>query len=231
MFFEDKRREFCENRFMIRFLLFAVLGLGSVAARAELVSTAVGLIREQVITSREVQIDRSLEAALPDGGSAAGPVTLDPHLKNLDSKAFAQAVKDTLLEAVVAREARSFNVMQVSPDEVQQAETRAQRALKNVSDWKRLRVSAKELDTAIRRKLQARKFIRFRAESSVLPVTDVEAERYFSENRLKFGDLPFEKFKENIKSYLSKTQVDKRLKDWYEVLLGKYQVKNLISEM
>jgi hypothetical protein len=41
----------------------------------------------------------------------------------------------------------------------------------------------------------------------------------------------FENFKENIKSYLSRTQVEHRLKDWYDLLLNKYQVKNLIAEI
>ncbi|NJL24445.1 MAG: hypothetical protein HC902_04280 [Calothrix sp. SM1_5_4] len=59
----------------------------------------------------------------------------------------------------------------------------------------------------------------------------MEAQKYFDENRLKFGNLPFEKLKENIKAYLSKNHVDRRLKDWFDVLLSKYQVKNLIAEI
>ena len=121
--------------------------------------------------------------------------------------------------------------MQVTPDYIKTGERDLLNQVGNNRDWKSLAIVPKELETGLRRKLQAKKFIQFRAESSVLPVTDSEAQRYFEENRLKFGDLPFENFKENIKSFLSKNQVEKRLKDWFDVLLSKYQVKNLISEM
>lgn len=209
---------------MIR-LLFILAAMAQPRA-AELVSTGVGLVRNQVITSREVQYLTLIEAALYEKPSPGKLKTMA-----LDSKAFAKAVQDALLEAVVAQEAQSFNVMGVSTDEIRTAERQVGKTLKDNKDWKALEVKPKELEAALRRKLQAKKFIQFRADSSILPVTDVEARRYFDENRLKFGDLPFENFKENIKSYLSKTQVDKRLKDWFDVLLSKYQVKNLISEM
>jgi hypothetical protein len=196
------------------------------ASANELVSTAVGIVRTQVLTSREVQVQNLLETALYEK-SPKDKLKIMP----LDSKGFAKAVQDALLEAVVALEAQNFNLMQMQPDEIKTADRQSQRWLRDNSAWKKLQVSPKELEAGLRRKLQAKKFIQFRAESSVLPVTDVEAQRYFEENKLKFGDLPFENFKENIKSFLSKNQVDKRLKDWFDVLLSKYQVKNLIAEM
>ncbi len=206
-------------------VVFVVLSLRTGAAQAELISTGVGVVRGQVMTSREVLIQNLIETALYDKDPKA-------NLKSpgLDSKAFAKAVQDSLLESVVALEAQNFNVVQLTPDEIQAAERKAMANLKNAAPWKELKVSPKEFEAGVKRKVQAKKFVQFRAQSSVLPVTDIEAQKYFNENRLKFGNLPFENFKENIKSYLSRAQVDKRLKDWYDVLLGKYQVKNLISE-
>lgn len=215
---------------MFRTLAFFALAFAALpqapARAAELVSTGVGLVRTQVITSREVQILNLLETALYEKNPKDKLVLLA-----LDSKAFAKAVQDSLLEAVVSLEAQNFNLMQLAPDDVKTAERQAMRVLRDNRVWKKLAPSPKELDSLLRRKLQAKKFVQFRAESSVLPVTDAEAQRYFEDNRLKFGDLPFENLKENIKSFLSKNQVDKRLKDWFDVLLSKYQVKNLISEM
>ncbi|NJL24444.1 MAG: hypothetical protein HC902_04275 [Calothrix sp. SM1_5_4] len=69
---------------------------------AEIVSTAVGMVRNQVLTSREVQIQNFLEAALYAPESAAKQKPLP-----LDSKAFAKAVQEALLETVVALEAAS----------------------------------------------------------------------------------------------------------------------------
>ena len=94
-----------------------------------------------------------------------------------------------------------------------------------------LEVQPAETKKAIQRKLRAKKFIRFKADSSVVPVTNTEAREYFDNNRLKFGDLPFENFKENIKAYLSRQQVEQRLRDWFEVLQNKYKVKNALSEI
>lgn len=184
------------------------------------------MVRGQVITSREVQIQNLLEAALYDKTPRA-----KFKLLSIDSKAFNKATQDTLLETVVALEAQNFNVIQLSPEEVHEAEKRSFKLFKDDKIWKSLQVSPHELEKGLRRKIQAKKFIEFRRQSSVLPVTDNEAQRYFNENRLKFGTLPFENFKENIKSYLSRAQVERRLKDWYDVLLNKYQVKNLIAEM
>ncbi|MBX3022373.1 MAG: hypothetical protein KF799_11935 [Bdellovibrionales bacterium] len=207
-------------RYLIPFLLAAQAQAG------ELISTGVGLVRSQVVTSREVQMQNLLEVALYEKAAKD-----KLRILALDSKAFAKGVQDALLEAVVSLEAQNFNLMQISADEIKFAEKQALKVLKDNRQWKELQIAPRELESALRRKLQAKKFIQFRAESSILPVTDAEALRYFEENRLKFGDLPFENFKENIKSYLSKNQVEKRLKDWFDVLLSKYQVKNLISEM
>lgn len=207
-------------------VLLTTLTLWGLYVSSEVISTGVGLVKGQVITSREVQIQNLLESALYDKNPK-------PKLRllGIDSKAFAKATQDALLEAVVALEAQNFNVIQLSPEEIHLADKQAGKLLKDLRVWKDLQVSNKELEGGLKRKMQAKKFIQFRAQSSVLPVTDNEALKYFNENRLKFGNLPFENFKENIKSYLSRNQVDRRLKDWYEVLLSKYQVKNLIAEI
>lgn len=202
------------------------LSLFAFTLNGEVISTGVGMIRGQLLTSRQVQAQNLLEVALYDKQPKD-----KLKLLSLDSKAFSKATQDALLEKVVALEAQSFNVIHVTPEELHEAQQQALKRLKDLPAWKGLEISASELETGLKHKLQAKKFIQFRAQSSILPVTDSEAQRYFNENRLKFGNLPFENFKENIKSYLSRNQVDRRLKDWFEVLLAKYQVKNLIAEM
>lgn len=203
---------------------FAVSASGY--ARAEVISTGVGFIRGTLVTSRQVQIQHLLDTAFEEPVVAAKLKYLP-----LDSKAFAQALRDTLLEMAVALESQNFNVIQVSEADLKEREKKCLKTLGDLAVWKRWEVQPQELETFLRNKIQAKKFIEFRAQSSVLPVTDIEAGRYFNENRLKFGNLPFENFKENIKSFLSRTQVDLRMKDWYDVLLSKYQVKNLIAEI
>ncbi len=206
--------------------ILCTLVLLATIARAELISTGVGVVRGRVVTSREVQMQNLLEAVL----YSKTPVK-ELRLLALDSKAFSKATQDSLLETVVAMEAQSFNVIQLGPGEVKDAEKKALKTLKNTGAWKTLEVAPHELEDGLKRKLQAKKFVQFRAQSSVLPVTDSEAQRYYNENPLKFDGLPFENLKENIKTLLGRAQVDRRLKDWYDVLLNKYQVKNLIAEI
>jgi hypothetical protein len=129
----------------------------------------------------------------------------------------------------IALEAENFDVVQVAPDRLVDAENLLRKKTKELTLWRDLQISEKEWRAGLKRKLQAKEFVKFRSQSSVLPVADSEALKYYNENRLKFGDLPFENFKENIKSFLSRTQVERRLKEWYEVLMSKYQVKNLLA--
>lgn len=204
-------------------ILFLLL-IGSHFVSAEVVSMGVGMLRGQLVTSRQVHIQRLLELALYEKS---------PKLKlpGLDSKVFASAARDTLLEMAIALEAQNFNLVQVSSSDIEAAEKQANDVLAKNDAWRQLQVLPKERLEAIKIKLQAKKFSRFRAQSSELPVTNSEAQRYFNENRLKYGNLPFENFKENIKAFLSRNQIEQRLKDWHEVLLSKYQVKNLIAEI
>jgi len=194
---------------------------------AELVTAAVGIVRNQtVLTSREVQALKMLDLALTGkvDKEALRPLAID-------SQSFAKTAQESLLELVVSIEAQNFNVVQLDAEEVARRQRQVTKLLKGQPAWVKLDITTKELETLLKRKLQAKKFIEFRAQSSVLPVTDAEARKYFDENKIKFGQLPFENFKENIKSYLSRNQVEKRLKDWYDILLNKYQVKNLIAEI
>lgn len=149
----------------------------------------------------------------------------------MDSMAFKKEVSATLLETTVFMESKNFKLAQVKASEVNKAYQDAMKRLTRVPAWKALEVQAPEVREAIKRKLRAKKFIRFKADSSVVPVTNSEAREYFDKNRLKFGDLPFENFKENIKAYLSRQQVEQRLRDWFEVLQNKYNVKNALSEI
>lgn len=209
------------------FCLFPLFAFGesSIGTGAKVVSTAVGQVKNFVVTSRDVQIQNLLEISLFDKSPQEKIKIL-----GLDSKPFSKAVQATLLEWVVSLEAQSFSLVEITDKEINEHEKTALKALQKAKVWTQLEVSSSELNSALKRKILSKKLIEFRAKSSVLPVTDVEAQRYFEENRLKFGNLPFENFKENIKSFLSRNQVDKRIKDWIEVLMAKYKVKNLIAE-
>lgn len=205
-------------------LLLALSLSSSLFAAPSVILKTVGQVGDEVITSRTVQISAAIEQAL---FKKKGGVTV-PAINTL---AFKKEVSATLLETTVYLESRNFKLSEVSDSDIQKAVNSAQARLVSLNDWKFLEVQGSELRETVKRKLKAKKFIRFKADSSVVPVTNTEAKDYFEKNRMKFGDLPFENFKENIKAYLSRQQVEQRLRDWFEVLQNKYSVKNALSDI
>jgi hypothetical protein len=189
---------------------------------------AVGRVEDYVLTSREVQMTTLMENALYGAGS---PSSGKLRLEGLDSKSFFDHVNDALLERSLALEAKNFDVVRIEGKELREFERKIAKTLSPTPAWKSLEPSETEMKGLLERKLRAKAFIKFRHESSNLPVTDAEAKRYFEENHAKYGEAPFENFRENIKALLSRTQVDRRLKDWYEVVKAKYKTKNLLSEL
>lgn len=194
----------------------------------KLISTSVGQVKDRVITSREVQISQGIEQILYPDAKEKKKFKL---ISDTDSVAFGKQVTSILLEWVVYLEAKNVQVAALGNGEVDKAYSDVIKALNQQPTWKALKVGRKEIEAALERKIQAKKFIRFRADSSIVPIGDAEAERYFQQNRTKFGDAPFVKFKTEIKSHLAKQQVERRLKDWFEVLQAKYRVRNFLAEI
>lgn len=210
------------KRFLVLLFFFSLP-----AAAAKVISSSVGQVKDRIVTSREVQINQALEQLLyPEKKSSEVKILTD-----FDSPSFAKQVTAVLLEWVVHMEANQVAVSRATEDDLQNAHSKVKSALQKNSAWKSLRVTSKELDSTLKRKIQAKKFIRFRADSSVVPVSDLEAQRYFDQNRTRFGNLPFDNFRVGIKSLLARQQVEHRLKDWFEVLRGKYQVRNFLAEL
>jgi len=203
-------------------LLFA---LSSTAATPKLISTNAGRVGNEVITSRGVMINHLVEAALFRNNKK----TTLKH-DDVKNREFIRESTGVLLETAIFFEAESFAAANVSATQVKTQTRKAKNLLKTNATWRRLEVTEEELEQVVARKLRAKEFIRFKVDSATIPISDREAEDYFNNNKLKFENLPFEDFKTNIKSYLTKQQVDKRLKDWFELLQSKYRVRNYLAE-
>jgi len=195
-------------------------------ASAQMLSMTVGRVGDHILTSREVNMDAVMEKVLYEGVKP-GSVRLDP----VDSKQFFNEVNEAILERSLALEAKSFDVVRVNDKEWHDLEAKFAKLLGSISPWKSMDPDLSEWKSLLERKLKAKMFIKFRKDSSELPVTDTEAKRYYEENHSKFGNQPFENVKDNIKSFLARSQVDRRLKDWYEVIKAKYNAKNFLAEL
>ena len=194
-------------------------GLAAISSTS--ISKAVGTIRDQVITSREVRLNSIVEWVLFSQKSEKTPAP------NFDSE-----LDRVLLEWVIFFEAKNFAVTEVKDAEVQNLE---KTFLKNVSgssyikDWALLEATSVEIQGAIERKLKAKKLLDFKNRSSAVPISDAEALKYFQSNRGKFSGLSFDKVSDRIKVFLNQSNSEKRVQEWISVLQRKYQAKKLVG--
>jgi len=215
-------------------------------AAVQVLSQTVGSVGDSVISSRDVQIQAAIERVLfPLKEKKEIPVAanMGKKSKNKNEKSssglfeiqpkealFQPELSSTLLEFVIQKEAESFQVAQPSDEEVKESQQKVEKAVAGNSYWSQLEVGAKELSASVRRKLVSKKFIKIKADSMTTLVTDQEASTYYEKNRLKFGQLPFTNFKENIKGFLAQQQLEERLKSWFEIIKRKYKVRNYLVE-
>jgi hypothetical protein len=184
----------------------------------------VGEVGERFVTSREVRINDAIEQAL--NAKPSDPAT-GFAVASLQDKEFASRVAVVLDEWAMYMEAILLSSEGVSKSEVMRLQQLVLERWSSDSQWKQMDVVEQELREILERKLVARDFIRLKADPQMAPISDAEALLYYKKHRLRFGSLPFESFKENIKSFLTKQQVERRLSEWREVLRRRYRVRNL----
>jgi hypothetical protein len=199
-------------------------GVVKKAANGEsvLISKIVGTAADQVVTSREVQIVNLLEKGLISDKNL--------NLVSPDDTRFNVEVGQVLLEIVVQTESNLFEFDQINDQDFKASVETINKNLGPSKEWKNLQVSNPELERFLKRKLVAKRFIKVKSDSMKGFITDSEAKDYFDKNRLKFGQVPFVQFKENIKTFLSQQQLEERLKAWFEITKKKYKVKNYTNE-
>lgn len=187
-----------------------------------LISKIVGTAADQVVTSREVEIVGLMEKGLV---SDKNIVAISP-----EDTRFNMEVAQVLLEIVVQTESSVFEFNPITDSEFKEAMASLQKNLGGSKEWKALQPSHAELEKFLKRKLISKKFIKAKSESMKGFITDSEAKTYFEKNRLKFGQVPFAQFRENIKTFLGQQQLEERLKAWFEIIKKKYKVKNYTNE-
>jgi len=204
------------------------LAAGAWAATPVVVSQSVGRVGDRVITSREVQISAVLDRILfptKEAKSLGGLYEV-----RLGQAAMMNEVTALLLEVVVDREAESFSVAKISDDQVREAQRKVEKVVESKAYWQSLEVGATELKRFVVQKLTAKAFIQFKTNSMAGIISDAEALAYYEKNRLRFGDVPFSSFKDNIKTFLAQQQLEERTRAWFEIIKRKYKVRNILAE-
>ncbi len=190
------------------------------------ITKVVGEVGDHFVTSREVKINSAIEQAIekkpasPDSGYVIFSGT---------ERLFPGEVTRVLDEWAIYFEARSLGSTQIQKSEIARAIAIVEERWSGSQAFKDLEVGSTELRDMVERKLAAKEFEKLKSDPALSPVSDEEALSYYKKNRLRFGSLPFSNFQDNIKAFLVKTQVEKRLGEWHEVLRRKYKTRNFIA--
>lgn len=211
------------------FILAALATLICAQSRADVTNWAVGEIAGKAITKRQVQINYILEKILFNSGDNS-PKPDDSWILTAGSSQLTDEVTSALLERVASLEAHNFDFGKADQSDLNLQIEKVKNVVKNWQYWQSLEVTREELSSAVELKYRAKKFIHFRVRSMIVPVTDTEAQEYYEKNRARFGDMPFEAFKKNIKAFLSQQHMDERLREWFELLKRRYAVRNYEAE-
>lgn len=188
----------------------------------QLLTRTVAQVGNHVITSREVQIVGVLEDLLYEPEEAKSA-------QNLDFNLTPSRVSALILEWMLFFEAESFSVGNPSEELLGQQAKKVEQRLGANTKWLKLEVSKAELETVLKRKATAKNIMKVKTEFSGISVTDADAQEFFDKNKAKFGNVTFQTFKDNIKSYLLQQAMQERMKDWIEVLKRKYRVRVMES--
>ena len=133
-----------------------------------------------------------------------------------------------ILERVIFLEAKSFGLATVEASLVKREGSKVLgRILKsNFSKfWKELGVETDEYDVFVEQKLRSRKFISIKKEAAQVLVTDREIDQYMQQNKMEEELISQEKLRSRVKQYLGNKQGEKQLREWFELLRNKYQVR------
>lgn len=197
-------------------------------AKTVSVTRVVGEAGPRIITSREVRINEAIGQALfAPNAKAAGETKR--RVLGADDPAFPAQVLRVLDEWTVFLEATEIGSKPADKTEALKLVKVVIDFWKGVADWDRLEASPQEIREIVDRKLAAQSLEQLKGDASLVNVSDAEALQYFKKNRLRFGNLPFENFKDNIKSVLVRSQTERRLTEWRSVLRRKYRVRNFVG--
>lgn len=190
--------------------------------KTETVTRVVGEAGPRIVTSREVRMNEAIGQVLQGA----------PSLKRVLSAAdpnFPNQVLRVLDEWTVFLEAGEIGSKATDKAEIQRLAKAVSEGWKSNPDWEKIEPSVNEIREIVERKLVAQNLERLKSDASLVNVTDAEALQYYKKNRLRFGNMPFENFKDNIKSALVRSQTERRLFEWRSVLRRKYRVRNFVG--
>lgn len=187
-----------------------------VQAKEIVISSTIGKVKDQIITSRDVKISYFIEEALASKKKGLSIKSL-----KLRSKKFSEQTNNLFLEWVIYFESQLFSVVKISQSEKSRAIAFVLQSGAKSFFWKRLYVTPKELDFLVRRKILSKKFIYFKIKSSQSSALDRDTADFYKRNKGKFEEKDLKK----IKKAFDLSAKNKRIQVWLDTLRKKYKAK------
>lgn len=204
------------------------------AERSVSITRVVGEAGGKIVTSREVRINEAIGLTL--AGAAVrldtglpGGVKKPKRITATSEAGFPQIVLKVLDEWTVYLEAGEIGTKPIDRAEVAKMAKTVSESWRGHTEWESLQPSVQEIRDIVERKLVVQALERLKSDASTVNVSDAEALQYYKKNRLRFGNMPFENFKDNIKAALVKAQTERRMLEWRSVLRRKYRVRNFVG--
>jgi hypothetical protein len=193
-----------------------------------ILSRPVGEVSDRVVSSREVRINHAIGQVMGSSEPGVAEGQGRQVLTGLESS-FSNEVSRVLDEWIIYFEAKSLSSQPIAKNELVSEVKKVQDVWGAKSSWQDLEVTPDEVREVVERKMMVRSFEKLKRDPGVGMISDDEALAYYRKNRNRFGSAPFAAYKEVIKAFLVKTQNEKRLAEWLDVLRRKYKVRNLVS--
>ncbi|MBX7231115.1 MAG: hypothetical protein K1X29_03415 [Bdellovibrionales bacterium] len=212
------------NRTLALILCVQLFFFGEIvlAGPAPLISTSVAQVDKHIVTSREVKISFAIDQVFNKSFNFVIP--------EVHTDVFYALVNKHVTEWSVYLEALSLQEIKPDSVELQKWVQKVETQLKKNKSWQELQVSQAELKEFLTQKLMSQKMIRFREQSYVTPISELDVQKYYETFKKNFAKMSLDKAKEDIKKILTNQQIQKRVQDWYEVLRAKYQARQNPNE-
>ncbi len=179
------------------------------SAEPEVVVAALAKVGDQVITSRDLQMNLFLNEIH------------NPLNEYIDRK---DPLKELVSEHLMVKEASALLVIKLDDSEVTQNEAKISQKLKNDRLWQSMAVSSKELREHVQRKLLVRNILNLKMPKDLLAVNDEAIESYYMQNKNQLGQKPLAEVREKIIQILKLQKNQERFRDWMSAVFRTHSV-------
>jgi hypothetical protein len=197
------------------------------ASVPEAITQIVGHVDKKPITSREVLWYDFIESHFQNKSSQIKKIITSA--ANTSSSEFISKTTKYSLARAIALDAEQFEFPKPKSEDVQMLSQKVIKSIEALKIAEFYKPSSEEILKLIQVKLVSEQFLKFKSQSSALPITDADAKIYFDENKNKFAQSGFESVKSQIKVQIAKSQIDSRMNTWYNLLQEKYGYKDVVK--